>query len=282
MSDLIDEKTQVEKMARIAYLANLSVYDSEATRKYIDGAVHIKHPSLRTLYAKLAIEIYDFATQHTLSPKVLDLGAGEGSATLPFLELGAFVTAVDSSQSQLEALQIRCQRFAERLEVRCEDIGETLKAREKMYDVIIASSFLHHIPDYLALINEAILLLVPHGQFFSFQDPLRYDSVGSFSKVVGNLGYLSWRIFRKDVVGGFRRSIRRMRGIYLSDSIYDNAEYHVTRNGVDQDAIWRLLKEENFDCAVMRYFSTQSRAFQIIGASLGVENTFAVIARKQA
>ncbi len=271
-----------ERLNRVSALANISAYDPEATRKYIDGAPHIKHPSLRVLYATLLVQVYDVAKEHRAVPRVLDLGAGEGSATLPFLDLGARVTAVDISRSQLDVLRSKCEHFGDRLAVRCEDIAVTLKAKHDNYDIIVANSFLHHVPDYMGMIREAITLLAPWGQFFSFQDPLRYDSVGKSTMIVSTLAYFSWRVFKGDVVGGLTRRLRRMRGVYLEDSIYDNTDYHVTRNGVDQDAICRLFKELGFDCSIARYFSTQSRLFQPIGTVLGVKNTFAVIARREA
>lgn len=189
-----------ERINRVAALANIAVYGPEATRKYIDGAPHIKHASLRALYGKLVVQVYDYAKRHTTVPRVLDLGAGEGSVTLPFLELGAAVTAVDISSSQLDVLRSRCERFGDRLEVRCEDIADTLKGKDTSYDVIVANSFSHHIPDYIGMITEAISLLTPWGQFFSFQDPLRYDSVGKPTMIFSTLAYFSWRVFKGDVV----------------------------------------------------------------------------------
>ena len=270
-----------ERINRIAALANVSAYDAEATRKYIDGAPHIKHASLRKLYGKLVVQIFDNATLYTKIPKVLDLGAGEGSVTLPFLELGAKVVAVDISNSQLDALKIKCENSGDMLEVRCEDINYTLKDKSEKYDIIVVNSFLHHVPDYLGMIREAATVLNPHGQFFSFQDPLRYDSVGKATMTFSTLAYFCWRVFRGDVIGGLRRRMRRSRGIYLEDSVHDNAEYHVTRNGVDQDAICGLFEEEGFDCNIVSYFSTQSRLFQPIGAMLSMKNTFAVFAQKR-
>lgn len=269
-----------ERLNRVAALANIAAYDSEATRSYIDSAPHIKHTSLRTLYAELLTQVYDYAAKRTETPRVLDLGAGEGSVTLPFLELGARVTAVDISRSQLDALRQRCERFGERLELRQEDIIEALKEK-KEYDIIVVNSFLHHIPDYLGLIREAIALLSPYGQFFSFQDPLRYDTVGKFQKTFSDLSYFCWRISKGDALAGIKRRLRRGRGVYLADSMHDNAEYHVVRNGVDQDAIAGLFETEGFECDVVRYFSTQNGLFQALGAGIKVNNTFAIVARKK-
>ncbi|HWP91115.1 MAG TPA: class I SAM-dependent methyltransferase [Thermodesulfobacteriota bacterium] len=271
-----------ERINWVAALANAAVYDEEATRGYIDGAPHLKHPSLRKLYGELLVGVYDFATIYTGNPNVLDLGAGEGSATLPFLELGARVTAVDISESQLSALRSRCERFGDRLQVRCEDINETLKSNNNSYDIIVVNSFLHHIPDYLGMIREAITLLTPHGQFFSFQDPLRHDSLGGFTTAFNKVAYFSWRVFRGDLVEGLKRRVRRSRGIYLSDCPADNVEYHAVRNGVDQEAITDLFEEKGFDCKIVCYFSTQALVFQHIGELLGMENTFSIIAQKRA
>jgi SAM-dependent methyltransferase len=270
-----------DRINRIAALANVSVYDAEATREYIDGAPHLKHAALRKLYGELVVQVFDGARKHTKIPEVLDLGAGEGAATLPFLELGAKVVAVDISNSQLATLKEKCKQFGDMLEVRCGDINDILKDKSKKYDIIVVNSFLHHVPDYLGMIGEAAAALNPQGQFFCFQDPLRYDTVGTFTMLFGKLAYFVWRVSRGDVIGGLKRRLRRARGIYLDDSVYDNAEYHVTRNGVDQIAICELLKERDIDCDIVSYFSTQSGFFRALGSVLGMKNTFAVVAKKR-
>ena len=101
---MLKEQGINERIHRVATLANRVAYDSEAARKYAEGAPHVKHAALRSLYDRLVVEIYDVARQHSDCPCVLDLSAGEGSVTLPFLELGAQVTAVDISADQLEML----------------------------------------------------------------------------------------------------------------------------------------------------------------------------------
>ena len=210
----------------------------------------------------------------------LDLGAGEGSATLPFLELGAHVTAVDISESQLAVLRLKCGRFATRLRVYGEDINEMLKGTEERYDIVVMNSFVHHIPDYLALFQKSVAILQPNGLLFTFQDPLRYDTLGRGSLYFSMGGYFFWRLFQGNYLQGLRTRIRRLRGIYIPGSKEDDAEYHVTRNGVDQDAIAQLLASESFTCDIIRYFSTQSSIFQRLGLFFGIKNTFAIIAQR--
>lgn len=271
-----------ERVNKIAALANISAYDEKDTKDYIDGAPHIKHTPLRFLYGKLAVLIFDKAKMYSEVPRVLDLGAGEGSVTLTFLELGARVVAIDISKNQLDTLVKKCEGYGDMLEIRCQDINDAFKIqyKDERYDIIAVNSFLHHVPDYIGMIRKSIPMLNPKGQFFSFQDPLRYDSLGKPARLFSTSAYFYWRLFQGDILGGLKRRIRRSRGIYLEDSIYDNAEYHVTRNGVDQDAICDLFDENGFVCDIVTYFSTQSRVFQPLGTWLGVKNTFAIRAQK--
>lgn len=270
-----------ERVNKIAALANIAAYNPALTKDYIDGAPHVKHESLRYLYGELVVRVFDEAKKHTTTtPRVLDIGAGEGSVTLSFLELGARVVATDISESQLAALKEKCARFGNMLEVRCEDVSDTIKNNADSFDIVVASSFLHHVPDYLGMIGQLQSMLASRGQFFSFQDPLRYDSVGKATLFFSSFAYYFWRIFKGDVIGGLKRWFRRKRGIYLQDCAYDNAEYHVGRNGVDQDAIRTLFQTNGFDCQIVSYFSTQNGFLQLLGERLGLKNTFAVMAIK--
>jgi SAM-dependent methyltransferase len=274
---MIDDSYAAKERGAIA--ANEAFFNEETTRRYVEVSPHVKYESLRRLYTQLAGEVFAQARKYSEVPVVLDLGAGEGSATLPFLQLGARVVAVDLSFSQLSELERKCAPYKQRLEIRHVDIGAAL-LKDEQYDVVIMNSCLHHIPDYISAIEAGIDKLTPTGQFFCFQDPIRYDTMSTFSRWFGKMSYISWRVFRGDFWGGLSRTLRRARGIYLDDCAADNTEYHVVRNGVDQDAIVRMLSSKGFECRVIRYFSTQGSLFQPIGSALGVENTFSIVARR--
>jgi SAM-dependent methyltransferase len=275
----MDDVTEEEMKRRVAR-ANESIYDSIAGRTYVDGAPHIKHGDLRKLYSDLLVGVFRHARQFENFPRVLDLGAGEGSVTLPMLELGAHVTAVDISEEQLSVLRSKCAKHESRLVVRCEDINDLIIGSQDKYDIITANSFLHHIPDYLGMLNALIPRFTPSGQFFSFQDPLLYSTQSAFARSFEGIAYASWRIWKGDVWKGSLRRLRRARGVYLPNSEHDNAEYHVLRDGVDQRAIEALFVRAGFTCDTTSYFSTQSRPFQAIGKFCGVKNTFAVVAAR--
>jgi SAM-dependent methyltransferase len=273
----MDDKIELE-MRKLVAAANLKAYDAVKSKHYVDGAPHIMHLVLRQLYADLLVGVFQQAKKKTVVPRVLDLGAGEGSVTLPLLELGAHVTAVDISPDQLAILSSKCLRFSDRLVVKCEDINDALRDQSSRFDIIVANSFLHHIPDYLGMIRSVIPNLAEGGQFFSFQDPLFYSDQSRFARLYDKTAYLAWRVGRGDFFNGLRRRFRRARGIYLQNVEHDNAEYHVLRAGVDHNALKEYFEGAGFVCHVIPYFSTQSAALQCIGDRLRVQNTFALIA----
>ena len=264
--------------SKVAAEANKQEYGEHKTANYSEGAPHLIHSKINSLYCKLTEDIYKKAIGLLPNPSLLDLGAGEGGVTLPFLKLGFTVTAVDSSVTQLNELKRKCNSFNAHLNVYCGDVFTMLNESTDKYDVVVMNSFIHHIPEYIKLIEGATKVLKEGGQIFTFQDPMRYDLLSSFNRIFSASVYFFWRIFQGDVVAGIGRKIRRARGIYYDDSVHDNAEYHVTRNGVDQEKIKIFLESAGFNCQIITYFSTQSRFFQMVGDLLGVKNTFAIVA----
>jgi SAM-dependent methyltransferase len=248
-------------------------------RRYVEGAPHLKHSSVRSLYLELVAEVLETSPR---PPAVLDLGAGRGGASLPFLEAGAHVTAVDESDEELSHLRAAAARFGERLELRHGDATELVSVLGSDFDVVVASSFLHHVPDYLEFVRAALRLLRPGGQLLVFQEPLRHDSLPPGTLAVTRAAYAAWRVRQGDVAGGLRRRLRRARGIYRDDDPEDAVEYHAMRGGLDHDALVTLLEREGLSVRFVRYFSTQSPLFQRLGERLGLESTFALVGRRPA
>jgi SAM-dependent methyltransferase len=259
--------------------ANRELYAGVDAHKYVNAAPHLKHRRLLEFHTSLIGSVYSAAVQNSEEVRVLDFGAGEGSCTYRFLQLGARVTAVDVSEHQLRQLQVQCKPFSHNLELWHDDVWDALIHLGR-YDVVVANSFLHHVEDYLELIRRTLVHIEARGQFFSFQDPLRYDTMSNASYLFSNMSYFAWRIFQGNLWQGLQTRIRRLRGIYVPGSKEDDAEYHVTRNGVDQTAIRTLLESNGFECELIPYFSTQSAMFQNLGYRLDLPNTFALIGRR--
>lgn len=245
---------------------------------YAEGAPHLMHEQLFLLLRTLVKRATDACPGSEV--KVLDLGAGEGSVARLWLRQNAKLTAVDLSSAMLTELQAKCAAQADRFRCVTMDANEYLAVCGEQFDVISCISLLHHIPDYLGLIRLSLRRLKPSGVLVTFADPIRYDTLRIIERLFGELAYGMWRLRRPDVLGGIGRRLRRMQGIYLDHSIHDNVEYHITRGGVDQDAIAKMLNLNGMQVEVHRYWSTQLALFQRLGTLLGLENSFAIFAQK--
>ncbi len=189
---------------------------------------------------------------------------------------------MDVSQGRLRQLEAQCERLPGKLEVICADAFDAvtlLSQRSRKYDLIAVTAFLHHVPDYLKLLRQTLTLLAEHGQVLTFEDPIRYDSMRWPARLLGGVAYFSWRLLQGDVVGGTRRYLRRR---FSNQTITeeDDTEYHVVRNGVDQEAVASLLREMGMQSKTLRYFSTQGAMWQAAGRRLGLANSFAIVARR--
>jgi 2-polyprenyl-3-methyl-5-hydroxy-6-metoxy-1,4-benzoquinol methylase len=137
------------------------------------------HNKVAAIYAAIHGEIYNQPEQSRLHAslkeamglilcgemktrkRVLDLGCGAGNLTDHLVCLGAEVIASDVSPSFLT--QIR-QRHPESIVTTLQLNGNDLtNIEDESLDMVAIYSVLHHIPDYLRIIDECMRVLEPGG-----------------------------------------------------------------------------------------------------------------------
>jgi SAM-dependent methyltransferase len=268
------------KFEQPAVRANQQSYARMSPQVYEDGAPHLKHAELRAFYRDIVGGCVAERLSSQAVVTAMDLGAGNGVLTEELLSLGVQVKAVDVSALQLQQLERRCRRFTNRLRIVEGDVQSVLKEDPETYDLIFANSLLHHIPDYLSMVQLAARRVNVGGSFLSFQDPIWYARQSIITRLLTQVGYNIWRISQRDLVGGAMRKFRRIWRGLSPDSYHDNAEYHVLRCGVDEIGIVERLEREGFSCQTIRYFSSQNAIFQHIGKHLRMYNTFSVMAKR--
>ncbi|MGI8757458.1 MAG: SAM-dependent methyltransferase, partial [Acidimicrobiales bacterium] len=151
---------------------------------------------------------------------------------------------------------------------------------DERFSVVVCSSVLHHFPDYMGFLGGPMLEhLRPGGSFFSLQDPLWCPAVGAVARKMDRWAYLAWRVTRANYRRGLATFGRRTRGVYDEENPADMVEYHVMRQGVDQEGIRALLGQHFTEVEVGSYWSTASPFLQRLGERLGRPNTFYVLAR---
>jgi 2-polyprenyl-3-methyl-5-hydroxy-6-metoxy-1,4-benzoquinol methylase len=254
--------------SEVARRANEASY---ATRDAVNGSPHLNHKSVWSIYNGL---VTTALISVGAKPRVLELGAGSGEASVPWIEAGALLTAVDCSGEQLRRLRL-LHPSAITVEM---DNSTFLREQNELFDVVSVVSTLHHIPDYLGLLRECAAALRPGGALLTFQDPLRYDRLSIVHTLGAQILYVPWRLSGGNIRAGVRNRLRRARGVFLADDPSDQDEYHVVRNGVDSQAIVEELAARFAAVEVVTYFSSQARLSQWLGERLRLRSTFGLLA----
>jgi len=268
----------MNKSGENASALNRAHYDLlDSKKEFVNISPHLKHKTLKDLYLCLVNKCVSVVTSknNTSTPRVLDLGSGDGEATLSFLSSDCAVTAVDISIEQLNRFNEYYPQYKSRCTIVCSDVIEFIENSNEQFDIIVLNSFLHHVPDYISLLNK-VADSTKASVIFIFQDPIYYQSLNKFSRLFSKIAYLSWRITQGDILNGIKRRLARNTGDF-SDPL-NSIEYHVVRDGVNQDEIATTLVHLGYLVSYIPYFSTQSVVFQWLGDKFGVENTFAIIA----
>lgn len=245
---------------------------------YVGGSPHLRHAALLDRVVSAITEAIRTVDSRQGTCAVLEVGAGHGTFTESALASGAQVTVTEMSRPSAEYLQ---RRFAGHpsVTVLYDKDGEEAFRRQRQYDVVLFISVLHHVPDYLGLVRRMTEELIrPGGAIVAYQDPLWYPRQSRVAKVASWASYFAWRITQGELKRGLGTRWRHLRGQLDESKISDMVEYHVVRDGVDDQAL-RTLLAKNFDAVeVDAYWSTQSPALQTLGTGRFPPNTFGIVA----
>lgn len=246
---------------------------------YAVGSPHIRHAALRELLeSKIHDAIHEVLARQP-SCAVLEVGAGHGTFTETVLRAGGTPTLTEMSTASFDLLK---RKFSDTPEVRViYDIdGSAPVQSETQFDVILLISVIHHIPDYIGVVSGLCdKVLRPGGIVLTFQDPLWYPRRGRLGRALTWACYFLWRLGQGEFKRGLKTRWRRLRRIYEESEPSDMVEYHVVRQGVDEDALLDLFRAKFTDVELDSYFSTAAPMFQAIGAKYFPDNTFGILAR---
>lgn len=243
---------------------------------YLRGSPHLRHRHLNSRLIDWITRTFESSTSPGTT--VLELGAGDGSLTEPLLAQGFRVVATEMSKSSADRLEARFGGN-EHFEVVYDPKGDLRALEGRQFDGLLFASVLHHIPDYLGTISHLLEgHLAPGGSLASIQDPLWYPRVPRSTRFVSEAFYLSWRLTQGELLRGLRTRLGRLGTGPGEAEPGDVVEYHVVRNGVDEQAIAESLAGRFLNVELETYWSSQGPVQQVIGERAGLRNTFAVLA----
>jgi SAM-dependent methyltransferase len=249
-----------------------------ASFDYRAGSPHLKHWQLFDRLVALLQQQVESVQSRGLPLTLLDVGAGHGGYTEPALAFGCRVTATEMSRPSLTRLLDR-YRFNTAFSAVFDADGSLDVLGSQTFSVVLCSSVLHHIPDYLNFIHGSVLpQLAPGGTLITIQDPLWYPKMTRRDLLLTKVGYFTWRLTQGNYIQGARTRLRRIRKIYDENNPADMVEYHVVRSGVDQERLWGSLLPYFKGVTLHAYWSSQSPTYQRIGELIGRHNTFALVA----
>jgi protein-L-isoaspartate O-methyltransferase len=242
---------------------------------YDKGSPHLRHDHLRTMVERRLGRLVRDSIERTGGCRVVEIGAGHGTFTRCLLDAGAQITVTEASSASAERLRADFGG-SDRVEVIFDESGEGILERDEQWDLAVIVSVLHHIPDYLTFLDRLGAMIAPGGGIFTVQDPLYYPRMSKVAHRADRAAYLTWRLFQGDYARGIKTRLRRLRGVYDDTQPSDLVEYHVVRDGVDEQAIEALLSPRFKDVEIFRYWSSQAPLWQRLGARTRLETTFGV------
>jgi len=259
-------------------MVNHQEYAHPEDHDYDSGSPHLKHPHLRERIQTSLREAVAQIIDQRGECRALEVGAGHGDFTETLIGAGAIVTVTEMSGPSARRLE-RIYLANANVQVVYDPDGSWLESSDDLFDLVVCVSVLHHIPDYMAFLRLAFSRTRRGGGFVSWQDPLWYPRRTKGNLRFEKLSYYTWRVTRGNLIGGLQTRIRRARGVIDESNPADMVEYHVVRNGVDEQVILRLASQEFESIELNSYWSTQNIVLQRFGEHDWAANTFGVIAR---
>ncbi|KAA0110375.1 bifunctional 2-polyprenyl-6-hydroxyphenol methylase/3-demethylubiquinol 3-O-methyltransferase UbiG [Mycolicibacterium sp. P1-5] len=246
---------------------------------YIAGSPHLRHQALTARIEGRIRQVIEQVLARKGEASVLEIGAGHGFFTATVLDAGGHTTVTEMSKASFDYLE---RRYHDNRSVRViyDKTGDAAFNEGGKYDVILLISVIHHIPDYISTIERLCdELLDAGGAIVTFQDPLWYPRQTGWAKTLSQGAYFMWRLGQGDLRRGLATRWRRLRGVYSESEPSDLVEYHVVRQGVDDQALMDMFRMRFSEVELDRYFSTQSPLLQKYGQKVVPPNTFGIVAR---
>jgi len=166
-----DSLSEQQKALDIEYHRHVAKgYDDAVTRHYHFYHVHSLHKWIRRLVRK------------TPNATALDMGTGTGVVASTLASFGCRVTAIDHSLDML-ARATQSAKLAGTVDRIKFDYGdcEHLTYADNSFDAVTIQGVIHHLPDIMPTLREAVRVLKPGGELYISEPCLETTWVGRAS-----------------------------------------------------------------------------------------------------
>lgn len=166
-----DSQSEQQKALDIEYHRHAARgYDDAVTRNYHFYHVHSLHRWARGLAGRKP------------NAAVLDLGTGTGVVATTMASFGCNVTAIDHSLDMLARATATAKSLGLSDKVKFElGDGEKLNYPDKTFDAVTIQGVLHHLPDVLPMLREAMRVLKEDGEIYISEPCVEHTWIGQLS-----------------------------------------------------------------------------------------------------
>jgi len=236
-------------------MVNTTLEDSDA-RKQVIKENENWHDKEARIYDHVRSELWNFYEQKRIADDIerieeladgknaVDIGSGTGNLVLKLARTGFSVDAVDVSEEMIEVLREKMNwKEAGNVTLHNKPARNFLNNQPESRDVICFSSVLHHLPDYIEVLDNAISALKPGGLIYVVHEPLPKK----IDRDDGNLSYL-------DKFLTPRTSFHMWKA---PDKDSEMVDYHIDRkDGIDSEELGGLFREKGMETMESQKYTT--------------------------
>ena len=180
--------------------------------------------------------------------RILEVGPGTGNITSKLINRGfRNITCVDISEEMLAMLKSKVNLDEHR--IIASDIDSYLdENKDHKYDLIILSSVLHHLPDYVSTFKNLLGHLSSGGILYITHEPCKRNVpknvfIKCYIKLLRTVDYL---------VSLFRYIMRITSGIKLHRNC-EFSDYHTGENVISLDFLKRTINKGEYQFTINKY-----------------------------
>lgn len=242
--------------------ANVRSHDRVA-RRYERRHGEIFNPVEQTrLRERLAQAVSAIRTGRT-DLRALDFGSGSGNVTRHLIAMGISTTAADVSAEFLKLVSERFGGTGLCTTLRLVANGSA-SIPDESYDLVVAYSVLHHIPDYLAAVDHLTRLLRPGGVLYLDHEasPKLWEGSTEYDAWLATKRRLPWYVEQLTTMT-LNWPLYRLRRSF-DPRATEEGDVHVWPDDhIDWDAIGSILAARSFDVILTEDYLLYRRHFDL-------------------
>jgi len=242
--EMLVEKDQhlYDYLNEIILESNIEIHKEEA--KYYD----LMHSEIYNIVEQFRLKKYLKKIDKCIDDNqknAIDFGSGTGNITCKLLNMGYKVVAIDISKEMCELLKNKCKYFIKnnKLIIINKNIMD-VELDYNSYDLITCYSVLHHLPDYISVLEKFSIYLKKGGVFYLDHEksPFYWESKNENKDRIK----LLYQKLNKDIRNIYKNYLKII-GINLPILNYSYSDFWTKKeHHLDHKNIKYLFKNKNF------------------------------------